>query len=304
MAVYPTYNPKQNTVSSLWDTNWAKQYASKNPYEEYYNTAGNFAKNQMNAVQANNPMTSGAGGGAASWNYGYPDLSNPETMANIGRYGEGVMSQQRNALDEYVKRAGTAGVQRGGFNVQGGPAYASALHQDAINNLAGGAANRFKEGLEYTKGLYGSMYNNYNQQQDQAAKLMSLWLQGLGQGASWDTNLFGMRRGDYTTDQQAQAQWQQGEAQRYAQYYAQLQQEQAQAEARNAANERQNRMNMALMTPLGSSMNDATMRQWNQMLLQGESPFYMGGLAAGPQKQSQYIGGENYPKRAPGGYGY
>ncbi len=82
-----------------------------------------------------------------------------------------VLAGQRNALDEYVKRAAGAGIKRGGLNVRGGPALRSSLHHSAMKNLAGGYEDRFRDAMNYNKYLKSTAYR---QSQDASQNLQSL----------------------------------------------------------------------------------------------------------------------------------
>jgi hypothetical protein len=98
------------------------------------------------------------------------------------------LGAQRNATDDYVKRAATTGVQRGGMGVAGGQNWGAGLQQGAVKALASGAADRFTGA------------SNYLNQQNQLRQ----------QAAGTNAGLYGQLSGQYqtalTSEQQMAAQ--------------------------------------------------------------------------------------------------
>jgi len=89
---------------------------------------------------------------------------------------------QRNAIDEYVKRAGLAGVQRGGYAPASNVNPQASLQQDAIKNLASGYGQNYGNALNYMQQLAAAQQAQYGQAQGQLANLWGLQSTGLGQG--------------------------------------------------------------------------------------------------------------------------
>jgi len=69
----------------------------------------------------------------------------------VGEYMLDLLAGQHSALDDYVRRAAGTGIKRAGMNVTGGPALDSALHHDALGNLARGYSDRFRQAMDYDK---------------------------------------------------------------------------------------------------------------------------------------------------------
>ena len=128
---------------------------------------------------------------------------------------------QRNATDEYVKRAALTGVQRGGYSPNMGVNPQASLQQDAIKNLASGYGQNYSTALNYMQQLAAAQQAQYGQAQGQLSNLWGLQSTGLGQGLQdiqgqrgYDVNLRqlqdaatqrGWQGGQNTQAQQAQA---------------------------------------------------------------------------------------------------
>ena len=89
-----------------------------------------------------------------------------------------MLSGQRNMINDYVRRAGMTGVQRGGFT----PAtYAPSQNQyAAVQQLAQGYGDRYNQSLDYVQKLAQFQQQQYQAQQQQLANLWQAQQQGLG----------------------------------------------------------------------------------------------------------------------------
>ena len=138
--------------------------------------------------------TSGGGAGGFQTHVARPD--DPE----VQQYMSHVMGGQRNQLDEYVKRAAGAGIQRSGMNVRGGPALGSSLHHSAMQNLAGGYSDRFRQAMDYNKYLKGQMYSQQQNQQAQLRNLYNLQHRYMASRADWTRSMGMLRHSDWRDD--------------------------------------------------------------------------------------------------------
>lgn len=115
-----------------------------------------------------------------------PDYVARPDDPEVRDYMSNILGGQRKLMDEYVKRAANSGIRRGGMNAVGGPAVDSALHHDAMKNLASDYGNRFSEGMNYGRYAKGT---RYGQERDRMNDLQSL---------------FGIQRGYLTARQNRQ----------------------------------------------------------------------------------------------------
>lgn len=115
-----------------------------------------------------------------------PDYVARPDDPEVRDYMSNILGGQRKLMDEYVKRAANSGMRRGGMNAVGGPAFDSALHHDAMKNLASDYSNRFSEGMNYGRYAKGT---KYGQERDRQQELQ---------------NLFGIQRGYLTARQNRQ----------------------------------------------------------------------------------------------------
>ena len=92
--------------------------------------------------------------------------------AEVKRYLDNDLGQQRTILDEYVKRAASAGIKRGGMNVAGSAPLDSSLRAGEISALAAGASQAFRDAMDYGKYVKSTRYKqfqdrlNYRRQMD------------------------------------------------------------------------------------------------------------------------------------------
>lgn len=120
----------------------------------------------------------------------------------VEAYMSQVLGSQRNALDEYVRRAAGAGVSRSGLNVRGGPALASSLHHMAMSNLAGGYADRFREAMNYNKYLKSTQYSQYQDAVRNLQNLLGTQHRYLSSEADWQSRLANLAHQDWQDEQE------------------------------------------------------------------------------------------------------
>ena len=135
----------------------------------------------------------GAGGSYGQWGTYTPGPDDPA----VREYMAHVLGGQRNALDEYVRRAAGAGIKRSGLNVRGGPALDSALHQAAMRNLTGGYSDRFREAMGFAKQLRGESYSKYRDSMVDLQNLLASQHSYLSSQADWRTALANLKRADW-----------------------------------------------------------------------------------------------------------
>lgn len=216
----------------------------------FFNTQeGQAWKNQANpwTQQVNNlsGLTSGfnpsdPASSTGIYNYGSwksPDINDPKTIADMGVYRNMMQGDQQAAMNSYVRRAATAGAQRGGMALGGVAPSEATGTLAAIRDIGGQTTQLNKDALSY---LRQRNQDNYRLQQDQFANyLQAINAQNsaIGQQSAWDTNrmktLYGawndtpgaiMKAASYsdTANQQAQQMKQQQAAQDQAAYGNQL----------------------------------------------------------------------------------
>lgn len=204
--------PYQMDRRNFWNTG-AGQMA--NPY------AGFSSQIQGYTAGMGNPLatpwgaagTAGASGGAGGGTWGGMHVARPGDQ-EVQDYSNAMMSQQRQATNDYVRRAGTAGIQRGGMNVAGGPALNSALHNQAIGTLAAGAASRFGAAMDYNKYLKNTEWDQAQAETTNRMRLLELQRQALADQAGWDTATRNLQREDYGADLGAGLSWAQAAPER------------------------------------------------------------------------------------------
>jgi hypothetical protein len=80
---------------------------------------------------------------------------------DVKKYLDNDLGQQRTLLDEYVRRAASAGVKRGGMNVAGSPALDSTLRGDSMRTLAAGTSQAFRNAMDYGKYQAATRYKQF-----------------------------------------------------------------------------------------------------------------------------------------------
>jgi hypothetical protein len=121
-----------------------------------------------------------------------------------------MLSGQRNQLDDYVKRAGMTGIQRGGFQQQ---TAAPSAQYDAIKNLAGGYGDRYNQALAYMNQLGEFDQRNYQTQAQTYSDLVGAATQYQSGAEQRELEAYLQQKaGEAAMAQQlAQQQWQTGE---------------------------------------------------------------------------------------------
>lgn len=107
------------------------------------------------------------------------------------------MGGQRKAMQDYIRQAAGAGIQRSGLNVRGGPALDSALHQSAMKNLAAGYADRFREAMNYSRQQRAEQYSRSQDRFRDIQNLMNLQHRYLSSQDQRDTRLADLIYGDW-----------------------------------------------------------------------------------------------------------
>jgi hypothetical protein len=135
----------------------------------------------------------GSGGSSGSTTSFAAAPDDPE----VNNYMSHVLGGQREQLGEYVRRAAGAGIKRGGMNVVGGPAFDSALHHTAMKTLAGGYADRFREAMNYNRGLKSEQYRYYTDSMNRLQSMLSTQHRYLSSQADWTSRLGSLKHSDY-----------------------------------------------------------------------------------------------------------
>jgi len=270
------YYPEQ---SGVWDTGWGSEAYNAKPYDEYQKKVSGYAGDVMGNVTAMMPKFTGKTGSTdwnSTWGAAYPDIRNPEARSAVGAFSNEMMGEQGNAVNEFVNRAGNLGA-RGGMGTAGGPNNRSALMQEAIKNLSGGATDRFKQAMQYVKEMYGTQYgaqqDAFNTMAGLAPQLLGLEKGAIDSGTGYSTNMFGMRREDYNADRKAEADWQQ-------QQLEYLRGEPERSAARTAESEKKQKQmeldQMLKSVTMGQNsrapMSDANRGYWSYLQSRGQMP--------------------------------
>ncbi|HMK34564.1 MAG TPA: hypothetical protein VK463_05830 [Desulfomonilaceae bacterium] len=115
-------------------------------------------------------------------------------------YMANVMGGQRNTLDDYVRRTAGAGIRRGGLNVAGGPAFESALHQNAMKTLASGYESRFRDAMNYNKYAKQTRYAMLRDSTRDLQDLLGIQQRYVMGEADWQNKLGNAMREDWRGD--------------------------------------------------------------------------------------------------------
>ena len=173
---------------------YGKAYGS-NPYQEYLNKIKGLTSSILDPIKQY--FGSGGTGGAESI-FG-THIASPDDP-EVQNYMEHILGGQRNTLDDYVKRAAAAGVNRRGLNVRGGPAQESALHAGAMRDLAGGYEDRFQRAMDYNKYRTGELNSSASEAFNNALRLLGIEQSAIGDSAGWQSGVGDRMRGDYQSD--------------------------------------------------------------------------------------------------------
>lgn len=159
-------------------------------------------RNQMGSLSTGASPYGSYATSAGSGRSGSESVKPRPVDPEVKDYMANVLGGQRNGLDDYVRRAAGAGIRRGGMNVAGGPALDSALHHEAMRNLASGHADRFRDAMAHGQSVRSA---EYAQQADSAKTLLSLLdleQRALASEADWKTRIGDRQREDWRSDQE------------------------------------------------------------------------------------------------------
>jgi hypothetical protein len=210
MAWQAPQTPNFNTYTS-----YARQRGLTPPNKNFWNTFAGQNKNPFSGFQnklegmmgsmgnpyENNPWKQSDGSYSFGTHVARP--GDPE----VQDYMQHTLSGQRNALQDYVKQAAGAGIKRGGMNVAGGPGLDASLHSQAMNSLAGGYANRFREAMDYNKYAKGQASQDYMNYLGAYNNLLGQYRGAMGDAAGWDRWLAGQQANEYDDNYQRGLGW-------------------------------------------------------------------------------------------------
>jgi hypothetical protein len=175
-----------NTPQGWFNTAEGQQYKNQaNPW------AGQ-VQNLQSAMGGFNPSNPSSSTGIWGTYNGYkaPDITDPATISGMGSYRNMMQGDMQRNVQDYVKRAATAGAQRGGMALGGVAPQESALNLAAIRDIGSQTTGLNREALDY---LTNKNKWDYSLQRNQ----MSDWLAGqnsinsaLGQQSAWDQARF------------------------------------------------------------------------------------------------------------------
>ncbi len=103
-------------------------------------------------------------------------------------------------VDEYVRRAASAGIKRGGANVVGGAPLESSLHHEALSTLARDYTNRFGEAMNYGKYVKSAQYDQLGDSVKNLENLLGLQQSYLSSQANWQNRVGSAMQGDWRGD--------------------------------------------------------------------------------------------------------
>jgi len=222
---------------------------------------GNYLQNQIGGYSQNAPQA--------------PNVTQPGPWQDTHRAVMGdMLSGQRNQMDEYVKRAGATGVQRGGFTNPNQPQ----LQYEAIKNLAGGYGDRYNSALAYTQGLADYDQRNYQTQAQTYSNLVNAANQYQSGTEQRELEAYLQQKAGESAMAQLlqQQQWQGGQSELERQQQTAMQQAQAQAAADLARQQQTWQTRERTGTQQYQSIQDALQRQlaWNSLVEQLKTQKY------------------------------
>ena len=244
-------DPSQYKRSDYWDTQ-----AGKDQYGNYDDFIKRMRSQSENYLNGNNPLSAAAKriggtinnlgsdvGGFARFSKGVPMPNDPL----LGGYMSNIRGEQLNDIGDMTRGVAGAGVAagRGGFGVAGGSPVDSLLRQGGMNTVARGAADRYRQAMDYGTKMYGNLSDMYKDLTGaQINALSSAGNIGLGLAGQEKSGLdsrgmvYDARRQDFGADQAAQQAWQAGRQQRTRE---ELDWEQQQRDAQYARQQMMNR---------------------------------------------------------------
>jgi hypothetical protein len=138
----------------------------------------------------------GASSGLSDWGTHVARPADPE----VRDYMSNVLGGQRNTLDDYVRRAAGASIRRGGRNAVGSPPLDSALYQQAIESLAKGYGDRFRDAMDYNKYVKGTESSQFSDNMRNLQNLLGMQQRYLSSSADWQQKMGNMQRVPSTPD--------------------------------------------------------------------------------------------------------
>ncbi len=132
-------------------------------------------------MQGSASGTPGINSGSFSWQSHAARPADPE----VRDYMSNVLGGQRNTLDDYVRRAAGASIKRGGKTTAGGPPLDSALYQQAIESLAKGYGDRFRDAMNYNRYVKGTESSQVSDNMRNLQNLLSLQQRYLSSATDW-----------------------------------------------------------------------------------------------------------------------
>ncbi len=141
-------------------------------------------------------QTPGSGSGLADWGTHVARPADPE----VRDYMSNGLGGQRNTLDDYVRRAAGASIRRGGRNTAGSLPLDSALYQQAIESLAKGYGDRFRDAMTYNRYVKGTESSQFSDNMRNLQNLLSLQQRYLSSSADWQQKMGSPQRISATPD--------------------------------------------------------------------------------------------------------
>jgi hypothetical protein len=123
----------------------------------------------------------GASASSSDWGTHVAHPGDPE----VRDYMSNVLGGQRNTLDDYVRRAAGASIRRGGINTAGSSPVDSTLYKQAIENLAKGYGDRFRDAMNYNKYVKGAEASQFSENMKNLQNLLGLQQRYLSSAADW-----------------------------------------------------------------------------------------------------------------------
>lgn len=169
----------------------------ENPYTNWNTQMGNWLGEVGNPFKLMAPTQDAQG----QWSFGGMHVARPGDP-EVQDYMGHIMGGQRQSLQDAVSRMAGAGINRNarGMGLAGTPSAESAMTGQAMQTLAGGYSDRFKQAMDYNKYAKDYETNLMNQYQKNLMQGLGLQLQGLGKGGDWQTGLADRMREAYNAD--------------------------------------------------------------------------------------------------------
>jgi hypothetical protein len=130
-------------------------------------------------------QSSGVSDRLSNWGTHVARTGDPE----VRDYMSNVLGGQRNTLDDYVRRTAGASIRRGGKGTAGSVPPDSALSQQAIESLAKGYGDRFRDAMNYNKYVKGTESSEFSDNMRNLQNLLSLQQRYLSSAADWQQKM-------------------------------------------------------------------------------------------------------------------